>query len=468
MSSEYIENHTYNEIEPGQTAELTKTLTADEVALFGRVSGDLNPTHIAPADTQTDVSTLTAHSIWNTSLVSGLLGNRLPGPGTVHLREEAEFLAPVHIGETVVASVRVEEKKANNVVSLSFLVALSSGTPVARGKVEVTAPTKKIRIKPGDDVDITVNHHDSFSELTPLVKGLRPVKTAVIHPCDAVSLRGAIDAAEDGFIEPVLVGPENKILQVAKENGIDLRSTKLIQADYSHDAAVKAVDLVNRGEVNMLMKGSLHSDEVLDAVIDKVNGIRTERRISHVFVMDVPSYPKLLLVTDAAVNIAPSLDTKRDICQNAIDLACSIDIVIPKVAVLSAVETVRPKIPSTIEAAALCKMADRGQITGGRLDGPLAMDNAVSMEAVRLKGIQSDVAGDADILVVPDLESGNILAKQLTYLAGADAAGIVLGAKVPIILTSRADSVRSRRASAAIAMLHAHKTQSQSKAGGIQ
>ncbi|MBV5276212.1 MAG: bifunctional enoyl-CoA hydratase/phosphate acetyltransferase, partial [Lamprocystis purpurea] len=271
-----------------------------------------------------------------------------------------------------------------------------------------------------------------------------------------VSLAGAIEAAQDGFIRPVLVGPLGRIRAVADEFGIDLGATEIIDVEHSHAAAERAVALIREGRAEILMKGSLHTDEVLAAVLDKVNGIRTARRISHVFVMDVPTYPKLLLVSDAAVNIAPDLEAKADICQNAIDLAHTLGVARPKVAILSAVETIRPKIQSTLDAAALCKMAERGQIQGGVLDGPLAMDNAINPEAARIKKIESEVAGVADVLIVPDLESGNILAKQLIFLANAEAAGVVLGARVPIVLTSRADSVRTRRASAAVAVLHAH------------
>ena len=285
---------------------------------------------------------------------------------------------------------------------------------------------------------------------------LDPIPTAVAHPCDETSLAGAFEAMANRLIIPILVGPEKKIRDVAQRHGIDLGKTRIVDAAHSHASAAKAVELVRLGEAELLMKGSLHSDELLGAVVARDTGLRTGRRISHVFVMDVPTYHKVLFVTDAAINIAPTLEDKVDICQNAIDLAVALGLEQPKVAILAAVETVNSKMPSTIDAAALCKMSDRGQITHGLLDGPLAFDNAISSDAVRIKGIRSEVAGDPDILLVPDLEAGNILAKQLTFLANADSAGIVLGARVPIILTSRADSVRSRSASCAVAMLAAH------------
>ena len=276
------------------------------------------------------------------------------------------------------------------------------------------------------------------------------------HPCDETSLRGAMDAAAEGLIEPVLVGPEAKIRGVAAEHGIDLTGRTIVDAPHSHAAAACAVTLIREGKGELLMKGSLHTDELMREVTASATGLRTDRRISHVFIMDVPGHPETLFITDAAINIFPDLDTKRDIVQNAIDLWVGIGMGTPRVAILSAVETVTTKIPSTIEAAALCKMAERGQITGGLLDGPLAFDNAIDPEAARIKGITSPVAGHAQILVVPDLEAGNMLAKNLSFLAHADAAGIVLGARVPIILTSRADSVRTRLASCAVAALYAN------------
>jgi phosphotransacetylase len=295
-----------------------------------------------------------------------------------------------------------------------------------------------------------------YEQLLTRCRNLEPIPTAVAHPCEATALAGAIDAAANGLITPILVGPSAKIAEIATYNGIDLGQARVVDAPHSHASAAKAVELVRQGQAELLMKGSLHTDELLGAVVARETGLRTGRRISHVFIMDVPTYHKVLVVTDAAINIAPALEDKVDICQNAIDLAISLGVSVPKVAILAAVETVTSKMPATIDAAALCKMADRGQIKGGMLDGPLAFDNAISGEAAKVKGIKSEVAGDPDILLAPDLEAGNILAKQLSFLANADSAGLVLGAKVPIILTSRADTVRSRIASCAVAMLAAH------------
>lgn len=295
-----------------------------------------------------------------------------------------------------------------------------------------------------------------YEQLLARCRSLDPVPAAVAHPCEATALAAALEAGAKGLITPILVGPAAKIDEVAKQNKLDLGRTRVVDAPHSHAAAAKAVELVRQGQAELLMKGSLHTDELLGAVVARETGLRTGRRISHVFIMDVPTYHKVLIVTDAAINIAPTLEDKVDICQNAIDLAVSLGVERPKVAILAAVETVTSKMPATIDAAALCKMADRKQINGAVLDGPLAFDNAISAEAARIKGITSEVAGDPDILLVPDLEAGNILAKQLSFLANADSAGLVLGARVPIVLTSRADSVRSKIASCGVAMIAAH------------
>ncbi len=295
-------------------------------------------------------------------------------------------------------------------------------------------------------------------------RSIDPIPTAVAHPCESSALIAALEAGTEGLITPILVGPAAKIRDVAKQNGITLGETRIVDVPHSHGAAAKAVELVRQGQAELLMKGSLHTDELLGAVVARETGLRTGRRISHVFVMDIPTYHKVLIITDAAINIAPTLEDKVHICQNAIDLAMSLGVSTPKVAILAAVETVTSKMPATIDAAALCKMADRGQITGGILDGPLAFDNAISKEAASVKKITSKVAGDPDILLVPDLEAGNMLAKQLSFLANADSAGLVLGARVPIILTSRADSVRSKIASCAVAVLTAHARRQSLKA----
>jgi phosphate acetyltransferase len=305
-----------------------------------------------------------------------------------------------------------------------------------------------------------------YERLLERCKSLEPIPTAVAYPCESSALAGAVEAGEKKLIVPLLVGPRAEIEAVAKKAGIDLGHAQIVDVADSHVAAAKAVELVRQGQAELLMKGSLHTDELLGAVVARETGLRTGRRISHVFIMDVPTYHKVLIVTDAAINIAPALEDKVDICQNAIDLCIALGLEKPKVAILAAVETVNSKMQATLDAAALCKMAERGQIKGGLLDGPLAFDNAISKDAAQTKGIRSEVAGDPDILLVPDLEAGNMLAKQLSFLANADSAGLVLGARVPIILTSRADSVRSRIASCAVAVLAAHARRA--GAGGIR
>jgi len=457
MTTECLENHPYEELRVGQSAELQRTLTRDDIALFSKVSGDLNPTHVDEEYAEGSATgRVTGHSLWNSGLISSLLGNMLPGPGTVYRSQDLHFHCPVVLDDTVTARVKVREKCDDNMVVFDCDVVNQRGESVMTGRAEVVAPSEKVSVPITDLPEVTVRHHDSYARLLEKARRVEPIPTAIVHPCDSKSLGGAIEAAKDGFIIPLLIGPERRIRAVADEHGIDLDDHVVIDVTHSHAAAARAVEMVHEGAAEILMKGSLHTDELLAAVLSSAKGIRTERRISHVFAMDVPTYPKVLLITDAAVNIAPDLTAKRDICQNAIDLAHTFDVEEPLVAILSAVETVNPKIQSTLDAAALCKMADRGQIRGGLLDGPLAMDNAINLEAARTKGITSRVAGRADVLVAPDLEAGNILAKQLTFMSGADAAGIVLGARVPIVLTSRADNVRVRCASAATAVLHAH------------
>ena len=326
-----------------------------------------------------------------------------------------------------------------------------NGEPVLTGLAEVLAPTEKISRPRAVMPEVGLKRYDSYKELIDSCAAIDPIVTAVAHPCDGSSLAGAVQAAEQRLIEPILVGPEARIRAAAEAAAIDIAPFRLVATEHSHASAFEAVALVRNGEAQALMKGSLHTDELMREIAKRETGLRTGRRISHCFVMDVPTYDQILIVTDAAVNIYPSLEDKADICQNAIDLAHALDVDEARVAILSAVETVTTKIPGTLDAAALCKMADRGQITGGVLDGPLAFDNAINLQAAKTKGIVSPVAGRANILLVPDLEAGNMLAKNLTFMSKADAAGLVLGARVPVILTSRADNVRTRMASCAVA-----------------
>ena len=451
-----IKNLTFDEIEIGATATLTRTLAYKDIELFAIMSGDVNPAHVDAEYAESDVfHQVIAHGMWSGALISNLLGTELPGPGTIYLNQSLRFLAPVTVGDTVTAVVRVVGKEPlKHHVTLDCSVSNQNGVQVISGSAEVVAPTEKVArariILPEAQLHQKGHRYQQLIELT---RGMAPIRTAVVHPVDAVSLVGAIEAARAGLIIPVLIGPEAKIRAAAEQAELDLTPFELVGTAHSDAAAELAVSLAREGKVAAIMKGSLHTDELMRAVVNAQTGLRTARRMSHVFAIDAPHYPRALFITDAALNIAPSLEDKRDIVQNAIDLVHALGISEPRVALLSAVETVTSSIPSTLHAAALCKMADRGQITGAILDGPLAFDNAVSLEAAKTKGITSAVAGVADILLVPDLEAGNMLAKQLEYLADAEVAGIVLGARVPIILTSRADKTISRMASCALALL---------------
>jgi phosphotransacetylase len=396
-----------------------------------------------------------AKAVGSEAIISGMLTRRLPGPGTTVLEQELKFDGAIAPGDELTGTVTVIEKLSEQRVLFDCVVKRGEQALV-QGRVLVRAPTRRIRYSDVATPEMILRHTDAFALLMRRCEGLAPVRCAIVHPCDRDSLLGALEAATRGLIVPVLVGPEAKIRSVAQAEGIDLSGCQIVNTEHSHEAAIRAVALARAGEVEALMKGSLHTDELMAAVVPSATGLRTARRISHAFVLDVPAYPRPLMVTDAAINIEPKLNDKVDIVQNAIDLAHVLGVAQPKVAILAAVETVNADMPSTLDAAALCKMADRGQITGGLLDGPLAFDNAISPEAAKTKKIVSPVAGQADILLVPDLEAGNMLAKQLQYLAGADSAGIVLGTRVPIVLTSRADNVRSRLASTAVMALVAH------------
>ena len=454
---EFIENRTFDELNIGDSASLAHTLTYKDIQLFAAMSGDVNPTHVDPEFAKDDkFHQVIAHGMWGGALFSTVLGTELPGPGAIYLGQSLRFRRPVGLGDTITVAVRVAEKNTEkHRVTFDCQATNQKGETVITGTAEVIAPIDKIRRTRVVLPEVELRERGrGYRMLIERTRGVEPIRTAVVHPVDSVSLVAAVEAAKAGLIVPVLVGPENKIRAAAENAQIDLGPYEIVSTEHSAAAAAQAVAFARAGKVDALMKGALHTDELMHAVVDATNGLRTARRISHVFAMDAPAYPKPLFITDAAINIHPTLEDKRHIIQNAIDLAHALQIPqAPRVAILSAVETVTEKIKSTLDAAALCKMADRGQITGGILDGPLAFDNAVSEEAAKTKGIVSPLAGKADIFVVPDLEAGNMLAKQLQYLGEADAAGIVLGARVPIILTSRADNTLARLASCAMALL---------------
>jgi phosphate acetyltransferase len=464
MDSLLVENRTFAEIALGDTAQLRRVITHQDIDLFATLTGDGNPTHQPSLMGLPGTGGLVAHSMLAAVLVSNLLGNQLPGAGTVYAAQDLRFNAPVHVGDTLTVVITVREKLAEgHRVLLECHCGNQLGLTIFSGTATVTAPLDKQRNAAPVLAEAMLRRHTHYEKLIARCAGYAPVSCAVAHPCDDAALGGALEAARQGLITPILVGPLGKIQAAADRLGLDLSGYMLVDAPHSHAAAQRAVELVRSGKAELLMKGSLHTDELMGAVVAREGGLRTERRISHVFLMDVPAYGEPLFITDAAINIFPDLATKADIIRNAIDLHLGLGLGEPRVAILSAVETVNPKIPSTLDAAALCKMADRGQILGGLLDGPLALDNAISPEAARIKNITSPVAGRAQILVVPDLEAGNMLAKNLSFLSGADAAGIVLGARVPIILTSRADTARTRLASCAVAALYARHLAAQTR-----
>ena len=444
------ENRTYDELKVGDRAALTRLCTANDLYVFANVSGNHNPMHLPDESGEAEA---VAPAMWLGSLISAVLGNVLPGPGTLYRSQRFDFTGRAGAGQELEVSVEVIAKEADNLVRLATSVSCE-GSELVRGEAEVIAPDRKIFFDDTDLPGLIVERHIHFDRLLALAAPLDPIPTAVVAPEEENSLGGALLAARETLIAPILVGDRSRIEAAAKDLDADLSGMEIVEASDHVAAANLAVDLITQGRAAALMKGHLHTDDLLRAVLRREGGLRTRRRLTHVFVMDVPGLSHPLLVTDAAINIEPDLQTKADIVQNAIDLALSLGIEQPKVGVLSAVETVNPKLQSSVDAALLSKMAERGQIKGGLVDGPLAMDNAVDLEAARTKGIKSSVAGRADVLVAPNLDAGNMLAKELTFLAHAEGAGIVMGAQVPVILTSRADDDKARLASCAVAALH--------------
>ncbi len=446
-------NRTFDELVVGDAMSLTRELGSEDVALVSAMGRGL-----LIEDGQGDgyLATSVGYAGWAAALVPAVLATVLPGPGTVYRSQSLQFLGEIHEGDVVTMTVTVAAKHPSDKrVDLDCVAVNQRNQTVVRGVAEVVAPSSHREGRRGVAPDVVFHDHKHYETLIRSSRGYPATPTAVAYPCEELALTAAIEAGDAGLIVPILVGPEEVIRRLADDLGLDLEGVEVIDAPGPEASAARATALVHARHARMLMKGSLHTDELMRAVLDRSHGLRTTRRLSHVFMFDVPTYPKPLFITDAAINISPTLAEKADICQNAIELCHAIRIEVPKVAILSAVEVVNPAMPSTLDAAALCKMADRGQIRGGLLEGPLAMDNAISPAAARTKHIDSTVAGDADILVVPDLEAGNILYKNLTYLARADAAGIVLGARAPVVLTSRTDTVRTRLASCALAAEYA-------------
>jgi phosphotransacetylase/acyl dehydratase len=455
MNLGFIESKTYEEISVGDTARTEHVLTTDDAMAFASISGFHSVLHSEELIDRAGGIPQTGPNMWCASLISGLFSMNIPGPGCTLTNVSLSFHHRIHVGDRILVKVQVTAKD-DSTKSVKFDCEANSGdgTPIFSGTAQLLAPPKKLRWSTLPVPQLIVNNpYRHYLGMIARATSRPAVMTAIVWPCDEVSLGGAIRAFKDKLIVPVLVGAEAQIRSLAGTMHLDLETIRIVDIAESRPAAIRAVEMARKGEVQMLMKGALHTDELMSAVVSREGGMRTGRRISHVFALDVPSYHKPLFVTDAAINIQPDLETKMDILQNAIDMMHKLEVVNPKVAILSAVESVNAAIPSTLDAAALCKMVDRGQITGAIVDGPLAFDNAISSDAARIKKIKSPVAGDVDLLLVPNLEAGNILFKELQYLAGALAAGVVVGAKVPIVLTSRADGELARMASCALGVL---------------
>ncbi|RLL62693.1 bifunctional enoyl-CoA hydratase/phosphate acetyltransferase [Paenirhodobacter hankyongi] len=460
-----LESRMWDELQPGTSAELRRLCTADDFYVFAAASGNYNPLHLAGEDGDGDGKReAVAPGMFVASLISAVLGNFLPGPGTLYKTQTLTFHSRVMEGEELISRVTVTAKDPDGSITLRTEVRrVGDDALVVEGEATVQAPPAKLRFEEIEVPGLIVQRHRHFQALLEVAEGLPELDTAVVCPVEEHALDGALISAERKLIRPILIGNGAKMARAAASLGKSLDAYEVIDVPTDAAAARLAVDLVNQGRANAIMKGHLHTDDLLHPMLDKATGLRIGRRFTHVFVMDVPGVAHPLLVTDAAINIAPDLATKVDIVQNAIDLAISLGIEVPKVGVLSAVETVNPAIPSSIDAALLSKMAERGQIKGGVVDGPLAMDNAVDIGAARTKGLRGAVAGHAEVLVVPGIDSGNMLAKQLAYISHAEGAGLVLGAKVPVILNSRSDSAMARLASAAVAAIHHNRVKGAAK-----
>ena len=455
MNLGFIESKTFDEILVGETARTEHVLTANDAMAFASISGFHSVLKSDELIERAGGVPPTGPNMWCASLVSGLFSMNIPGPGCTLTNISLSFQNRIHVGDRILVKVEVTAKDdASKIIKFDCEANNGAGLPIFSGTAQLLAPLTKLRWSTLPVPQLIVNNpYRHYVGMIARATSKPATKTAIVWPCDEVSLGGGIQAFKDKLIVPVLVGSESKIRGVAEAMGLNLDGIQIVDVAESRPAAIRAVEMARKGEVQMLMKGALHTDELMSAVVSREGGMRTGRRISHVFALDVPSYHKALFVTDAAINIQPDLETKIDILQNAIDMMLKLEVVNPKVAILSAVESVNASIPSTLDAAALCKMVDRGQITGAIVDGPLAFDNAISSDAARIKKIKSPVAGDVDLLMVPNLEAGNILFKELQYLAGALAAGVVVGAKVPIVLTSRADGELARMASCALGVL---------------
>ena len=460
MATQFIENRTYGEIQVGDSATLTRTLKPQDIQLFAIMSGDVNPAHVDPEYAHSSMfHEVIAHGMWGGALISTVLGTEFPGPGTIYIGQTLRFSRPVKVGDTITIKITCKQKFDHNKhILFDCLCTNQDGLKVISGEAEVLAPSEKVKRERFELPEVTISDRWArYKKLLARAKGL-PAATAVFaQPLHAESLQSAATAAESGFLSPVLLGPERQMREVAKANGIDLLRCRLIDVPHARVAVARAMEMARSGDADIIVQGDITTADLMLRLIGP-DGLRGVRRFSHVLYLDVPNYLRPVILSDMMVNIEPTLEEKIEIVQNAIDFAHLMGIAEPKVAILAGIDTVTPKMRATLDAAALCKMADRGQITGGILDGPLGIDNAISLVAARNAELKSAVAGQADVLIAPDLEAGNMLAKQLEHLSDAISGGVVLGGRVPIVLANRNDSIESRVASLVLALLAASKT----------
>ena len=454
----YIENKTYDEITVGQSAQTVRVLSTKDIDLFAIMSGDVNPAHVDEEYAASNAfKKVIAHGMWGGALISAVLGTELPGPGTIYLNQSLSFRRPVCIGDEITVRVTVTEKGEKGKLKLECLCLNQEGEAVIKGSAEVIAPKKKVRRPRAVLPDVHMHQRGkNYKNIISRTHDLEPITVGIVNPCDELSIQGSIAAMKQGIIKPVLIGNGEQIQAAARLSNVSLVGIEIVDVENSHAAARHGAMLASVGKIDAIMKGDIDTSDFLKSITDDKNGLVTARNMTHVVVLDVPYYDKPLFVTDAAMIRYPNLPQKKDIIQNSIDLAHALGICTPKVALLSAVEKITSDIPSTVESAALWQMANRGQITGGIVDGPIAFENAISACVAESRGISSPIAGDADILIAPDMEAGSLMAKQLIYLSGSEAAGLILGAKVPVILTSRSSDMLSRLAGASFAQLVVH------------
>ena len=459
MPAQFIENRTYDEIKLGESAILTRTLKPQDIQLFAIMSGDVNPAHVDPEYAHSSMfHEVIAHGMWGGALISTVLGTEFPGPGTIYISQTLRFSRPVKVGDTITIKITCKQKFDHNKhIVFDCQCTNQDGLKVISGEAEVLAPTEKVKRERVELPEVTISDRWArYKKLLARATGL-PAATAVFaQPVHAESLQSAVTAAESGFLRPVLVGPEKEMREVARQNGINLLRCRLIDVPHARAAVARAVEMARSGEADIIVQGDMTTADFMLRLIGP-EGLRGVRRFSHVLYLDVPTYPRPIIVSDMMLNIEPSLDEKVEIVQNAIDFAHLMGLAEPKVAILAGIDTVTPRMRATLDAAALCKMADRGQITGAVLDGPLGIDNAISIVAARSAALKSAVAGQADVLIAPNLEAGNMLAKQLEHLSDAISGGVVLGGRVPIVLANRNDSIESRVASLVLALLVASR-----------